>query len=400
MRILIINPIVGYLSTGRTVFELDRFFKKEGHSSFVAAIHGFGPSNIYYIGSKLDRKIHAFMSRLTGYEAHFSTLPTKKLIKYIENIKPDVIYLGIAHSNYINLFLLLDYIAKKDIPTCVVLNDCWHFTGKCMHFTSNKCYKWKEGCGNCPHLQAGLPTWFFDRTEYLIKKKKTAFGKIPRLAVVGVSDWLTNIAKESILKDAKIIRRIYNSIDTNVFCPKETSELRKKYNIQDKFVILGVASCFDESKGLTSWLSLARDVGDDTQIVMVGKIENGTLPENIIHIPRIDDKEKLSLLYSMADVLVTFSKEETFGKVSAEALACGVPVICYDQTANPELIGERCGIVVPAGDYEAVLDAIEKVKKLTKNYYKPYCVSFANQNFKLEKSGREYLQLFEELMGK
>ena len=40
--------------------------------------------------------------------------------------------------------------------------------------------------------------------------KKEWFGKIPRLAVVGVSDWITNEARVSLLSSAKVITRIYN----------------------------------------------------------------------------------------------------------------------------------------------------------------------------------------------
>ena len=402
MRILQINPIVGYSSTGRAVAELDRYFTEQGHETFVACIDSqyTDKEKIFYIGSKLDRKVHAGLSRITGLEAHFSTFPTKKLIKYINTINPSVIRLGIAHSNYINLFLLLQYIAKKDIPTCLVLNDCWYFTGKCIHFTKNNCYKWKQTCGNCPHLQNGLPTYFFDRTQYLLNKKKTYFSKIPRLAVVGVSEWLTNRAKESILNNAKIIRRIYNWVDLKEFYPRAWREqIKEKYNLKGKYIILGVATYLNEDKGLSSFIRLSQIIDDDMRVVLVGRLsENIPLPEKLIHINETHQVNELAEIYSMADVLVTFSQEETFGKVSAEALACGTPVICYDSTANPELVGEGCGKVVPVGDFDAALHALNEIKQKPKESYRDPCVNYASLNFRFEKSAEEYLELFKELI--
>ena len=416
MRILQINPIVGHSSTGRAVSELDRYFRQQGHESFVAAMSGYGVDNIYFIGSSFDRKVHASLSRITGLEAHFSTGATKKLIKYIENIKPDVIRLGIAHSNYINIFMLLDYIAKKDIPTCLVLNDCWYFTGKCMHFTTNKCYKWKESCQGCKYypkfslnnkqddfnknsVTKVLPTLFFNNSQYMLKKKKEYLEKIPRLGVVGVSDWLTRTAKESILKSAKIIKRIYNWIDLKEFYPRENrEEIKEKYNLKGKYIILGVASVWIESKGLSSWLKLAEEIDEDSRVVLVGTLEGQNFPERFFHINQTRDVQELAEIYSMADVFMTFSMEETFGKASAEALACGTPVICYNSTANPELVGEGCGKVVPVGDFNSILSALNEIKQKPKSFYKDNCVNYAQNNFKFENSAQEYLNVFRELI--
>ena len=172
MRILQINPIAGHSSTGRTTSELGHYFWEHGHEDYVACFSGYDVKEKYIIGNVFDRKMHALLSRITGYEASFSYFPTHQLIKYIKNIKPDIVKLGIAHSNYINIFTLLNFLSHASIPTVIVLNDCWYYTGKCMHYTTNQCYKWKTGCGKCQHLQNGLKTYFFDRTAYLWQKKR------------------------------------------------------------------------------------------------------------------------------------------------------------------------------------------------------------------------------------
>lgn len=399
MKILQINPIAGHSSTGRAVSELDKYFIEHRHESFVACIDGYNVKNIYKIGNTFDRKIHSILTRLTGYEACFSNIATKKFIKYIDIIKPDIIKLNIVHSNYINYFMLLNYISQNDIPLLLVLDDCWHFTGKCVHYTTNICYKWKQKCGECPNLENGIPSFFFDRTKYMLKKKKEYLNRVPRLGVVGVSDWITNEAKQSIIKNAKIIKRIYNWVDLKEFYPKENREnIKKKYNLKNKFIILGVASDWDESKGISSFIKLSHEFNENYKVVLVGKNSNNINLGNIYHIAATYNINELAEIYSMADVFVTFSKEESFGKVSAEALACGTPVICYNSTACPELIGEKCGKVIQVDDYNGILKAINDIAERPKEFYSPYCVKYANDNFKFEKSAQEYLDTFEELI--
>lgn len=97
--------------------------------------------------------------------------------------------------------------------------------------------------------------------------------------------------------------------------------------------------------------------------------------ENITAVSATSSTDELAELYSAADVFITFSLEETFGKVSAEALSCGTPVICYDSTANPEIVGDGCGYVVPKNDFEGILNAVKKVRENGKNSYSSACVN-------------------------
>ena len=59
------------------------------------------------INNDLDVKVHAFLSRMTGKQAYFSYGATKRLIKRLKQIKPDVVHLRNLHANFINLKMLL-----------------------------------------------------------------------------------------------------------------------------------------------------------------------------------------------------------------------------------------------------------------------------------------------------
>lgn len=397
MKILQINAVGQYGSTGRNCKELAEYINTcTEHSCYTAFAQGTVDEYSYQIGTKIEWKTHALMSRLTGEQARFSAKGTKALLRYMDGLQPDVVHLNNLHGNYIHLPMLLKYLAENDIPTVLTLHDCWFYTGKCCHYTVDHCNRWKSGCYDCPRLQKDNKSWFRDATSKLWEEKKELFEAIPRLAVIGVSDWITNEARESFLSCAKESRRIYNWIDLNMFYPRETgSEVKARLGLGDQKIVLGVASGWSNSKGLNSFIRLAGLLGKNYTILLVGKMPEGTvLPENMVRIPGTESTDELAEYYSSADVFVTLSLEETLGKVSAEALACGTPVVCYDSTANGELVGKGCGAVLQPGDIEGIAEAVREICADGKEKYSSACRAFATDNFKKEDRIEDYLELY------
>ena len=401
MKILQINAVGQSGSTGRNCKEIAEYINHHTpHDCYTAFSQGATDEYSYQIGTPVEWKLHAFMSRLSGEQAHFSMKGTKNLFSYMESLKPDVVHLNNLHGNYINLPMLLQYLARKDIPTVATLHDCWFYTGKCCHYTADRCDRWQSGCHNCPRLKKDNKSWFRDATPKLWKEKKSLFEAVPRLAVVGVSDWITSEARKSFLSCAKEITRIYNWIDLDVFSPREGTEQRKKQlGLENEKIVLGVASGWGKAKGLDGFIHLADLLGKDYTVMLIGKMpEHLAFPKNMCHIPATESVDELAEYYTMADVFVTLSLEETFGKVSAEALACGTPVVCYDSTANRELVGAGCGAVLEPGDLEGVANAVRKICNDGKGEYSAACRSFAVDNFAMEERIREYLSLYERLI--
>lgn len=403
MKILQINAVYGSSSTGRTTMELDNELLNQGYDSIIAVPKATkAKDNIYIIGNKLDRSLHGLFSRLLGTQAYFSTTSTKKLIGYIENEKPDVIHLRNLHGNYINLPILLKYIAKEDIPTVITLHDCWFFTGKCCYYTADGCDKWQTQCDNCPILQKYNKSWFFDRTKKMFNDKKELLGNIRCLAVVGVSDWIANEGKKSpIFAKARIIKGIYNWINLEAFCPQDTTALREEHNLKNEFIVLCVSHSWSAEKGLYKVIDLAKKM-PHIKFLLIGKMPEGCeLPENITSIGVVNSVEKLSAYYSMADVMLNLSVQETFGKTTAEAIATGTPVIGYNSTATPELIGNGCGKLLELdATIDEVATAVEEVKQKGKSAYFNTCVEFAKSNFDKNKLINDYIDLYKEMIEK
>ncbi len=401
MKILQINAVGQAMSTGRTCLEFQTFVNEQTtHECRTAFAQGCENQFSVRIGNPVDWKLHGLLSRLSGRQAHFSRLATRKLLRYMECYSPDVVLLHNLHGNYVNLPLLLRHLANNNIATIIILDDCWFYTGKCTHYTVTGCYRWETGCHDCPRLKMDNPSWFFDATGRLWQEKKSLFEAIPRLAVVGVSDWITGEARRSYLVCAKEICRIYNWIDLETFSPqKEAVPLRKKYGVAGKKVVLGVASGWSRAKGLECFLEISRRLNDMYQIVLIGQMPEGIgLPENILNIPPINSAQELAWWYNAADVFVTASLEESFGKVSAEALACGTPVVCFDSTANREIVGNACGRCIPPGNVALMVDAIYDICRQKTGCQAEICRSFAEKNFNKQARINEFLELCNRLL--
>ncbi len=402
MKILQINAVYRTASTGRTSLEMLEKLEEKGHICKVVFSKGsvLNPEKELRIGNDFDTKVHGFFSRFTGLQGYFSLFPTKKLLKFIDDYSPNIVLLRNLHGNYIHLPMLLKYLADRDIATVAVLHDCWFYTGKCCHYTKIGCYKWLDGCGGCPSLKNYNKSWFFDRTKKLVEDKELYFSKIHNLSVVAVSKWLKNEAERApVFKNARNISYIYNWIDANKFYPKDSTELRKSLKLENIKVALSVASGWSSRKGLNTIIELAKRFSENEVFLLIGNInEQVTLPDNVLHIPATDSVSELVGYYSLADVFVQPSLEETFGKVTAEALSCGTPAVCFDSTANPELIGDGCGEVVPVGDIDSMLVSIRKIFADGKENYSNCCRNFALENFSINKNIDKYIDLFNKIL--
>ena len=402
MKVLQINAVYEKYSTGRTTKEMHHYFNTHGVESYYATTSKTDEECGYTIGNTIDYKCHALLSRITGLQAHFSSIETKKLLKYMENLQPDVVILRNLHSNYINFPMLMHFLKIKCIPVVFVLHDCWFFTGKCVYYHEDQCNGWRQKCGNCPALKKGNISMFFDTSRRMLLEKKRFYEEYTRFSVIGVSNWVTNDAKQSIMKNANTIRTIYNWIDLNVFAPQNKEELKAELGFKGKFVILGVAAQWSEAKGFSFFKKIAEHLDDEHQIVLVGNTDINEIRKNIIFTGPILDSRLLAKYYAMSDVFLNPSIQETFGKTTAEAMACGTPVIAYNGTATPELVGKdnSCGFLIDTLSPDHFVQKIKEIESKGVDYYSMNCRKRAEKLFDINKNMSSYMEVIEELTKK
>ena len=360
MRIAIINMLsVG--STGTIAKQIRDVVNKHGGEAVVYTGNWGKNEDTISFGYKCENKISGALSKVFGVHHIYSIFGTLELIKKLDDFSPDIVHLHNLHLWVVNVPILMKYLKRKKVKVVWTLHDCWSFTGRCPHFLITKCEQWKYGCDKCVFPKESYPhTFFFDKASVMWKKKKKWFSGFDNLTIVTPSEWLGNLVKESFLRDYPI-RIIKNGIDLDVF-KERTSAFRKKYDIENKKIILGVAFDWGYRKGLDIFCELSQKLTEEYRIVLVGTTEDidKELPSNIISINRTSDPIELAELYSTADVFLNPTREDTFPTVNMEALACGTPVITFDTGGSPEIVNEFTGVVIKEQKIDTVIAAIEK----------------------------------------
>lgn len=399
MKIAQIN-MVDFGSTGKIMLQIAKTARDQGMQTrtFSTGQQSLryrpmppAPEGHTYYGSWLSNNLHYMCARITGKYGFYSRRSTSKLIRKLKEFGPDVIHLHNLHAGFLHLPMLMDYVRKNDVPLVWTLHDCWTFTGGCAHFDYQNCQKWKTGCHHCPLLHA-YPSSKLDLTRSVWKKKKKMFEGIKNLTIVTPSNWLASLVKESYLGNYPV-RVIQNGIDLNVFHPRP-SGFRKKYDLENKKILLGVASPWSNKKGLDVFAALAKRLPQNYKIVLVGTSENteAQLPDEVIAIRRTNDQIELAEIYSAADVFVNPTREDTFPTVNIEALACGTPVVTFAVGGSPEILDETCGTVVERDDVDHLKQQILRIGEM-QPYTESACVNRA-KSFDMYRRYQDYVQLY------
>lgn len=363
MKILMINSVCGIRSTGRICTDLAEQLEKEGNEVKIAYGREIVPERFerlaVRIGGDFDAKLSAIHTRLTDRHGFANKRATARFLKWATEYDPELLWLHNIHGYYINVEMLFAWIkSRPQMKVKWTLHDCWAFTGHCSHFTVAKCDKWKLQCEKCAQKERYPKSRVLDNSYGNFQRKKAAFTGVERMQINTPSKWLAGLVKESFLSEYPV-EVVYNTIDLNVFKPTE-GDFRERYGLEKKKLIIGVASTWDERKGLQDFLKLSGRLGEDCAIVLVG-LDNkqmSELPANIIGIKRTNSPRELAALYSAADVFFNPTYEDNYPTVNLEAEACGTPVVTYDAGGSRETVKRADSCVIEVGDLESFVSYV------------------------------------------
>lgn len=363
MRVLIINVCCGKLSTGTIASNIANQYLNDGHECIVAYGASYRDTGIkaVKIGTDFDLYFHAALTRIFDNHGFGSVNATRRFLRWADEYNPDVLWLHNIHGYYINIELLFNWIkSRPQMKVKWTLHDCWAFTGHCTYFSYVGCDKWKTGCSDCPQKSSYPASILLDRSKQNYERKKKLFTGVKDMTLITPSKWLAELVKESYLSEYPVEVH-YNTINTDIFKPTP-SDFRSRHGLDDKFIILGVASTWEKRKGLDDFIKLSSMLDERFSIVLVGLSEKqlSAIPENIIGISRTDSPEELAAIYTAADVFVNTTYEDNYPTVNLEARACGTPVITYNSGGSPESAGADA-VIVDSGDIPSIITAVNNL---------------------------------------
>lgn len=375
MKILMINVVCGIRSTGRICTDLAAALEIRGHEVKIAYGREHVPEQFQKyavkIGTDFDVKMHGIKARIFDAAGFGSKRVTKKFIEWVKEYDPDVIHLHNIHGYYINVEVLFEYLQKCGKKIIWTLHDCWAFTGHTAYCDAIDCKKWIAGCHHCPQL-GEYPKSYIDGSRRNWKKKKALFTGIEDMTIITPSKWLAGLVKDSFFKEYPV-QVIHNGIDIKQFYPMK-NDFRKVHGLEGKYIILGVASTWNDMKGYSDFIRLSERLDDTYKMILVGLNEEQLvqIPKKILGIQKTASVKELSYIYNAADLFVNLTYCDNYPTVDIEAMACGTPVLTYDTGGSTEIVKKYGGLVVQQGNIEAVADAIQNGKeRLNTNHFVP-----------------------------
>ena len=393
MKVLEINSVCNG-STGKIACDLARKLIKDGHECKIAYGRGNPPKEIpsIKIGSRASVFFHGLKARLFDKSGFGSAFATKKLIKEIEIFNPDIIHLHNIHGYYIDVKLLFNYLKQSKKKVIWTLHDCWSFTGHCCYFDYAKCDKWKTECSKCKSKN-DYPKSLISKAKINFYLKKEIFNSLDKnqLILVTPSLWLKKLVNQSYLNQYQTIV-INNGIDTSIFKYTD-SDIKKRFNLENKKIILGVASVWDRRKGLTDFIELSTKLNDEYKIVLIGlkKEQIKKLPANIIGINRTDNIRELVQWYSAANVFLNPTYEDNYPTVLLEAISCNLCVLTSPVGGCLEIasMSSSCDII----DKKNIIEQIENLSNV-KNYL------LLGYDISIEQFANKYVNLYSSIIEK
>ncbi len=411
MRVAIINVTAMSGSTGKIAYGMYQSLKADGHD--VRLYYGRNDDvtndEICKVTPKAFVYVHGLMARLTGLQGYYSIWPTRKLILNLEQFSPDLVQLYNLHGYYLHINMLLEYLKKKRIPTVYSMLDEYPYLGRCCY--SFDCDLFQTGCRHCRQDRKEYPaTFLFRGSRKALLDKKKAYDGFDRLCFTA-PQWVLDRAESSYLLKGKQKYCVDEYVDTNTLfyprsfergeCHKLPRELLQRKKAGKKLV-LTVAPYSNPRKGGRFFLEVAeavqKAVRNDIQFIYVGMNDRTVkIPDNCYVADFVKDQDLLAEYYSIADVFVCTSLADTMPNVILDALACGTPVIGFDNTGIPYTAKEPLGTFVSACDVDALCRAVSAAPMKT-DALSATCRSYALERYSPEVYYQRMQEVYREVL--
>tara|TARA_R110001592_G_scaffold363250_1_gene682472 strand:- start:4944 stop:6002 length:1059 start_codon:yes stop_codon:yes gene_type:complete len=197
-----------------------------------------------------------------------------------------------------------------------------------------------------------------------------------------------DIGHAKIVMGSDIDRALFNE-ENRLASTKDTLS---KYNVNGRYLLF--VGTTEPRKNLKFLGEISKEISQlGLSIIVVGTKGWGGGGGDFIYPGYVSDSD-LPAFYKFADLYVSTSLHEGFGLPLVEAQSMGAPVVCANNSAQPEVIGEG-GVTVTGWKHDAWILAIKEVIK-NKNYYS--CLSLENsKKFSMDKVCQNIIDTYYEI---
>ncbi len=227
----------------------------------------------------------------------------------------------IIHLHWVPKFLDYNFFLKTHKPVVWTLHDMAPFSdGFHYYFDVDPDYKLK--------------------TRRKIKSYKSSCLAPNRIQVVSPSEWLKSESEASELFGNYAHQRIRYALDFSVYKVLDKSELLPKYSFspEDKIAIFIADNINDNRKGFQYVVEiLPQLLAAGYKLITVGNGEIAEHPD-IHSFGHVSSEEKMAELYNLAHVFIMPSLQDNYPNTILESLACGTPVVVFENSGNVENI--------------------------------------------------------------
>jgi phosphatidylinositol alpha 1,6-mannosyltransferase len=186
--------------------------------------------------------------------------------------------------------------------------------------------------------------WFYAQCEHVY---------VPSRSMIDV------LREKGVESDLRLWER---GVETDRFHPRHRSmDWRRQHGIGDDEVVVAFVSRLVWEKGLDVYAEVVQQLVATSRAVRALVVGSGPagdglrerLPENAIFTGHAEGEE-LAQAYASSDVFLFPSETETFGNVTLEAMASGLPAVCADATGSKQLVAHgETGFLAPPRDADA-----------------------------------------------
>ena len=399
-RLRVLHLIGGNLNGGaaRGAYWLHKALQDEEVESYVATNSDYkiDDPSVYYFNKEehkaYQRQEVKLLSIAPQREYIFSTGlfgPNLMSIPIYKDV--DIIHLHWVNEQVFDLRALA-FIKK---PIVWTIRDMWPMTGGCHY--AMECERFFNGCGVCPQLNSRDKD---DLSKLVFDFKKLYYTK--DIVMVGISHWISNLLQKSPLFQKNNVKMIPNGIRLSAFTSMNKKQVKQILSLpEDKTVVLfGAQQVNNFYKGFELFCQAVSLL--DTEkfyLCTFGEIVEdkiSALGFAYHNFGFINDNTLLNAVYSAADMFVSASINEAFGKTLVEAMACGTPVVCFDHGGPADIVEhKRSGYKAKFLDVEDMGKGIQWISEHEK--YQDLCANSrirAYEKYNIQKVAKEYVHLY------